>query len=167
MDVLRVIMGYDYLWNRIRVLGGAYGCMSSFGRSGGAFFVTYRDPHIRNSLQVFADAADYLTNYDADERSMTKSVIGAVSSLDRPLVPRQFGRMSLQAFLSGITDEDLQRERDEVLSCTAEDIRALAGPVRAFVSDSCICVVGSRDKILENQDLFDRVDTLEGDGETP
>ncbi len=74
---------------------------------------------------------------------MTKSVIGAVSSLDRPMSPRQFGRYSLQALLSGVTDEEIQRERDEVLSCTKEDIRKLADPVRAFADESCICVIGS------------------------
>ncbi len=160
MDVLRVIMGYDFLWQRIRVLGGAYGCMSSFGRTGGAFFVTYRDPHLIDSLYVFAQAADYLESYDCDERAMTKSVIGAVSSLDRPMSPRQFGRYSLQALLSGVTDEEIQRERDEVLGCTQGDIRALAGPVRAFADQSCICVIGSKERIEENCDIFDRVEQL-------
>ena len=160
MDVLRVIMGYDFLWQRIRVLGGAYGCMSSFGRTGGAFFVTYRDPHLIDSLYVFAQAADYLAHYDCDERAMTKSVIGAVSSLDRPMSPRQFGRYSLQALLSGVTDEEIQRERDEVLSCTKEDIRKLADPVRAFADESCICVIGSKERIEENSYIFDRIEQL-------
>ena len=148
MDVLRVIMGYDFLWQRIRVLGGAYGCMSSFGRTGGAFFVTYRDPHLIDSLYVFAQAADYLESYDCDERAMTKSVIGAVSSLDRPMSPRQFGRYSLQALLSGVTDEEIQRERDEVLG------------VRAFADESCICVIGSKERIEENSYIFDRIEQL-------
>ncbi len=160
MDVLRVILGYDYLWQRIRVLGGAYGCMSGFGRTGGAFFVTYRDPHLLDSLFVFAQAAEYLEHYDCDERAMTKSVIGAVSALDRPLSPRQMGRYSLQALLTGVTGEDLQRERDEVLTCTKEDIRALAGPVRAFLSQSCICVIGSKDRIDETGYVFDRIEQL-------
>ena len=160
LRVLRVIMGYDYLWQRIRVKGGAYGCMSSYGKDGTSYFVTYRDPHLAQSLDVFRQAPKYIRNYTADERTMTKSIIGAISALDRPLSPHMYGIYSFVGYMTNQTDEDMQRERDEILSCTQDTIRSLAGNIEAFLQDGCICVVGGAEKIKEHEDLFLSVEPL-------
>ncbi|WP_165443963.1 insulinase family protein [Lachnoclostridium sp. Marseille-P6806] len=160
LKVLRVIMGYDYLWSRIRVRGGAYGCMSSFGRDGTSCFVSYRDPHLMETVHVYEEAADYLRSFDTDERTMTQYIIGTISGMDAPLTPAALGRYSLTGYLSGIRSEDLERERREVLSCTPEDIRALAAYVEAFMADGSFCVVGTQEQIAGNRPLFDRVEKL-------
>ena len=160
LRVLKVILGYDYLWARIRMKGGAYGCMSSFGRDGNAYFVTYRDPHLASSIEAFEGAADYVASFDADERTMTKYVIGAVSSMDRPMTPSMFGRYSKNCRLMGLSTEDLQRDRDQVLACTQEDIRSMAAYIDAFMSDGALCVIGSAGKLEQAKDLFGSVEAL-------
>ncbi len=160
LRVLRVIMGYDYLWNRIRTKGGAYGCMSNFSREGSAFFVSYRDPHVRQTVKTFEDAAEYVRGFEADERTMTKYIIGAVSSLDQPLTPPALGKYSLTSYLTGYAFEDAQRERTEVLQAQPEDIRKLADYIDAVMQDDCICAVGSDEKMKSAADLFDSVEKL-------
>ncbi len=160
LRVLKVILGYDYLWKRIRMKGGAYGCMSGFAKDGTAYFVTFRDPHLLRSVETFEKAGEYLRSFDADERTMTQYVIGAVSSLDRPLTPSMYGRYGLSGYLANCTMEDRQKERDEVLGCDAADIRALGGLVDAFLRDGCICVVGRAGKIEEHKELFRSIEPL-------
>ncbi|MCR5093568.1 MAG: insulinase family protein [Lachnospiraceae bacterium] len=160
LRALRVMMGYDYLWQNIRVKGGAYGCMGNYRRNGDAFFVTYRDPHLKRSLDVFREAAAYIRGFDADERALTQYIIGAVSELDTPKTPMAKGAASMIAYLTGITQEMIQQARDELLAVTGDDIRALADIVEAFVSDGQICVVGSAEKIKAHEDLFARIEPL-------
>ncbi|MBQ6590497.1 MAG: insulinase family protein [Lachnospiraceae bacterium] len=158
--VLRVLMGYEYLWGKVRVEGGAYGCMSSFTRDGSAFLVSYRDPHLRRTIRTFEEAADFLRSFDADERTMTKYIIGAVSALDQPMTPYVYGRYSLSSYLTGLTDEKIQKERDQVLDATPADIRAMAPYLDAVMAEDCICVVGSDAKIRENKELFGEIRKL-------
>ncbi len=160
LKVLRVILGYDYLWNNIRVQGGAYGCGASFVRTGLAYFSTYRDPHLKNSIKVFEKAADYIRKFDVSDRDMTKFIIGTISDIDTPLTPKSEGLRSLGAFMSGMTFEDVQRERDEILSCNTAKIRQLAKYIDAVISDDTLVVVGSESKIDKNAGLFGKVDNL-------
>lgn len=160
LKVLRVMMGYDYLWNNVRVKGGAYGCMSSFTRTGDCFFVSYRDPNLQRTIEVYEKASEYLRNFVADERTLTQYIIGTVSDMDAPMSPSAYGAYSLGAYLSGITDEMIQKDRDEVLNVTEEDIRKLADYVEAVLEDNCVCVVGTAPKIEESKELFNTVDTL-------
>ena len=160
LRVLKVIMGYDYLWTRIRMKGGAYGCMSSYGRDGYAYFVTYRDPHLKGSIETFEGAAEYVRSFDCDERTMTKYVIGAVSGMDRPMTPSMLGRYSKSCRLMGLTAQDLQRDRDQVLGCTPEDIRSLADYIDAFMSDGVLVTIGSAAKLAQAPELFGSVEAL-------
>ena len=158
--VLRVLMGYEYLWSRVRVEGGAYGCMSGFLRDGSAFLVSYRDPHLRRTIKTFEETAQFLRSFDADERTMTKYIIGAVSALDQPMTPPVFGKYSLSSFLTGVTDAYNQKERDQVLDAGPEDIRALADYLDAVMDGHCLCVVGSDAKLRENAELFGEIRKL-------
>ena len=160
MRVLRVILGYEYLWYRVRMTGGAYGCMSGFSRDGSAFFVSYRDPHLGQTLETFEEAPAFIREYEADERALTKSVIGAVSGLDHPMTPPVYGKYSLTGYMTGLTIEKLQKERDEMLSCTVEDIRALADHLDTFLDDNCMCVVGSDEKLRSQSERFDSIEKL-------
>lgn len=149
LKVLRVMMSYDYLWNNVRVKGGAYGCMCSFGKSGESYFVSYRDPNLEKTVAVYEAAADYIENWQGDEEELTQYLIGAISELDTPKTPQDKGTFSLGGYLTGLSEEKLQQERDEILSVTVETIRSLGEHIRAFLSDDCLCVLGREDKIKQ------------------
>ena len=158
--ILNTILGYDYFWIKVRVQGGAYGCNMNASRQGDMVFVSYRDPNLAETLKVFEQTGDYLRNFDADERDMTKYIIGTVSGMDTPLTPSQRGLRGLNCYLSGITQEILQNTRNEVLDATVEDIRALAAPVDAAMEQGYICVVGNESVIEANKDLFTNIESL-------
>ncbi|MCR4909188.1 MAG: insulinase family protein [Lachnospiraceae bacterium] len=160
LKVLKVIMGYDYLWQNVRVKGGAYGCMSAFARNGDSYMVSYRDPHIRETLEVFKGAEAYIASFDASKRDMTRYIIGTVSDLDTPLTPRTRGLRSLAAWLGNYTYEDLQKERDEVLGADVAAIRLLAPFARVIMEKNNHCAIGGEERIEENKDLFDTVRSL-------
>ena len=159
-QVLKVIMGYEYLWSQIREKGGAYGCMCAFGKTGDCYFVSYRDPNLEKTVDVYKNAADAIANFVADERTMTQYVIGAVSEMDTPMTPSALGVFSLGGYMTGRSEEDKQAERDQVLNCTQEDIQALAGHIKAFMSDKALCVVGNAEKIAGAKHLFDKTEQL-------
>ena len=160
LRVLKVLMSYEYLWQEVRVKGGAYGCMCTFGKSGDSYFVSYRDPNLKGTVEAYERAADFVAAFEGDERTMTQYIIGAVSEMDTPLNPAAKGLRSMSAFLTNQTLEDIQKERDEVLSATQEDIRALAAHIRAFMQDDCLCVVGNEEKLREEKELFLNLENL-------
>lgn len=160
LRILKTVMNYDYLWLNIRVQGGAYGCMSGFSRNGDSYLSSYRDPNLRKTNEVFAGIPAYLHDFDADERDMTKFIIGTVSALDAPLTPAAKGLRSMSAYLSGVTDEDVQKERDEVLQATAADIRALEPLVASILDDDCLCVIGNEDMLTKEEDMFIHLEDL-------
>lgn len=158
--VVRTILSYDYLWNEVRVKGGAYGVMCSFAPEGIGYMVSYRDPNLTETNQVYEEIPDYLQRFDVDEREMMKYIIGTISELDTPLTPRQKGIRSFGAYIKGVTWEDVQKEREEVLSATPEKVRRAAEMIKAILSDGYICVLGSEEKIQQAQHLFDVVQVL-------
>ena len=160
MKILKMILSYDYLWLNIRVKGGAYGCMSSFLRTGECYFTSYRDPNLAKTNQVYEGVPEYLRNFDPDERDMTKYIIGTFGSLDTPLYPEAKGSRSMAAYLEHLTYEDIQKERDEILNATKEDIRQLAVPIEAVLSDDQICVIGNEQAIRSEEGMFLSVSSL-------
>ncbi|MDD6193788.1 MAG: insulinase family protein [Lachnospiraceae bacterium] len=160
LNILKVILSYDYFWINIRVKGGAYGCRSVFSRNGDTYFVSYRDPNLEKTNQVFAETADYLEDFAVDERDMTKYIIGTISEMDTPLTPSQRGTRALSAYLQGITFEEIQRTRDQVIDATVEDIRAMADLVRETMDQGYFCVVGNEDVLRESPELFDSLENL-------
>lgn len=160
LKVLRVIMGYDYLWNNVRVKGGAYGCMSAFRRNGSSYFVSYRDPNLGKTVETYEKVVEYLENFDADEREMTQFIIGTLSGEDTPLTPSAKGKRSFAAFMSNIDEALLQKERDELLGTTKEDIRGLSEYMRTFLEQDCICVIGNTNAIENEKQLFNHVEPL-------
>ncbi|MBQ2802810.1 MAG: insulinase family protein [Lachnospiraceae bacterium] len=154
LRVLKVMMGYEYLWVNVRVKGGAYGCMCSFGKSGDSYFVSYRDPNLGKTLDIYEKAAAAVEEFEADERTMTQYIIGAISDLDMPMNPAAQGLRSLSAYMTGLTEEMLKKEREELLNTTVEDIRELAQYIRAFMEQDYLCVVGNANKIQEEKKIF-------------
>lgn len=157
---LKVMMGYEYLWNEVRVKGGAYGCMSAFARTGNAYFVSYRDPNLTRTIDTYMGAADFLRNFKMDERTCMKFIIGAISDFDKPLSPASRGLRALSYYLSNISKEDVLKERNEILGFDAQVAVKLADYIDAFLEDDCLCVIGNEGEIAKNSELFEKIDNL-------
>lgn len=162
LSVLKVMMNYDYLWIRLRVQGGAYGCMCGFSPNGTGYFTSYRDPNLKETYDVYEGAVDYVKNYEADERTMRKFIIGAVSGVDVPLGASDKGARSLSAWLTHTSYEKLEKNRYELLHADVETIRSLYGIVDVVVHSGLRCIVGNAGKIQENKDMFQKIEPLTG-----
>ena len=149
LDILKVILSYDYLWINIRVKGES-------------FLVSYRDPHLKRTLEVYQGVPDYIRAFEADEREMTKYIIGTISNKDVPRTPQMQGSISKTAYFSNVTEDMLQKERNQILEAQKEDIQKLAALVEAVLSDDQICVVGSETAIEKAEDVFMEVKPLIG-----
>lgn len=160
LNVLQVIFSYDYLWINVRVKGGAYGCMCNFNRIGDAFFTSYRDPNLKRTYEIYKQAAEYVEHFDASDRDMLKYIIGAICKLDAPMTPSAEGAYNYICYLSGITDEQLQKDRNEVLTADVEKIRELAPYLKAVLSKECIAALGDEDVIQSEDTLFDEIRNL-------
>lgn len=158
--ILKVILSYDYLWIQVRVKGGAYGCMSGFGIYGDSYLVSYRDPNLGQTNEVFEKTADYVERFDADERDITRYIIGTISEMDTPLTPAAEGARSMSAWMTHTTEEVLQKIRDEVLDASPADIRALAGGIRELLAEESFCAIGNENRIEKEKELFDQTFSL-------
>jgi Zn-dependent M16 (insulinase) family peptidase len=134
--------------------------MCNFGKTGDSYLVSYRDPNLKKTVEVFEKTGDYVRSFDADERTMTKYIIGAIGDMDVPMTPAVKGSRSSGAYLSNLDFADVQKERDELLNCTKEDIQALAGYIDAIINEDAVCVVGNSQSIEENKDMFMSVENL-------
>jgi hypothetical protein len=160
LKVLKVIFSYEYLWKNIRVKGGAYGCMSGFSHNGDSYLVSYRDPNLSKTVEVYENAPDYVRNFTVTDRDMEKFIIGTIGGMDTPMTPATDGTRSFGAYMVHATMEDYQRERDEVLHADQDSIRALAGLLEGVVSQNYFCVVGNAGKIQGEGKMFDRIEAL-------
>ncbi len=160
LRLLRLILSYDYLWNNVRVKGGAYGCGSSFMRTGECYFSSYRDPNLSKTNQIYEKIPEYLRNFQPDDREMTGYVIGTFGAMDTPMNPEAKGQRSMNSYFTGITFDILQKERTEILNATQKDIQALAPMIEAVLSDGHFCVVGNEKNIEDEKELFDVINKL-------
>ncbi|SDY40388.1 insulinase family protein [Tindallia californiensis] len=157
LQVLKTMISLDYLWKKVRVVGGAYGAMAGFQRNGNMYLVSYRDPNLEETLQVYKDLIEYVSNFSADEREMRKYIIGTMSRIDAPLTPAMKAEKSDAHYFSGITQEDLYEERQAILSTTPETITSLADMLQESLREEYICVVGNENKIKKAQGIFQRL----------
>ena len=155
MRVLTNILRNEFLHKEIRVKGGAYGVMTGFSTSGFQYFVSYMDPNLAETLEVYDRVADYLKSFEADKHEMEKFIIGEISSLDYPLNPERKGAVSDEDYITGFTQEDKQQIRTELLSTKVEDIRAFAPMIEELMSKNHYAVFGNDQKIQAAAELFD------------
>lgn len=160
LKILKMILGYDYLWMNIRVKNGAYGCMSAFLRTGETYFVSYRDPNLAKTNEVYNKIAEYVKGFEPDERDMTKYIIGTFGALDTPLAPEAKGSRSMSAYLENLDYDDIQKERDEILAASPEDIRKLADLIQSVLDDKCLCVIGNENAIQREKGMFMEIKSL-------
>lgn len=154
MALLDTILGFDYLWNNVRVKGGAYGVFSSFRRDGSCYIVSYRDPNVKETIEVYDGVSDYLENFEVSDREMQKYIIGTMRKLDSPITNSSKGEIATTLYLSGITYEQRVRERKEILNSTTDTIKSFAPLLKAVMKQNCICALGNENKLKENKDIF-------------
>ncbi|MCI1946049.1 insulinase family protein [Clostridium luticellarii] len=154
LQVLKSIANYEYLWNQVRVQGGAYGSFASFQRNGNMFFTSYRDPNLKHTLEVYDKAGEFFNNFNADDRQMVKYIIGTISDLDFPLSPSMKGERAVENYIRHVSYEDLQKERQEILNTGVEDIKGFSKLISSSMNKDNICVLGNEQKIKKNKDLF-------------
>lgn len=141
-QVLSHLLSTGYLWDRVRVQGGAYGGFSRFSEASGRLsFLSYRDPNVVSTIEAFDGAAEHLR--DLRPADLTQAIIGSVGDLDAPLTPDQKGFVSLQQFVSGETAAHRQLWRDEVLTTSAADARAFAARLDKLKGTGNVVVFGS------------------------
>jgi presequence protease len=137
-----------WLWDKIRVQGGAYGGQCIFDRySGGFTFVSYRDPNLIATLDTYDGAADFLRSADLNDVELTRNIIGTIGEVDSYRLPDAKGFDSMQRYLIGDTDEARQRMREEILSTTAADIRNFADAMADVAAHGRVIVLGSEQAI--------------------
>jgi presequence protease len=160
IQVLSQILSSDWLQNRIRVIGGAYGGFSNFSENGQVIFSSYRDPNLKESLDNYDAIPDYLDKLEVSEKEMTRYIIGTIAGLDNPLTPSQKGDVALRYYLEKSKPEDVQRERDEVINTTLGDIKAMKKMIADVLNQKVICVYGNEEKIQSQKELFGKIEKI-------
>lgn len=158
--VLKSLLSMDYLWNKIRVVGGAYGAFFGINRSGDVMLTSYRDPHLRQSLVAYDGAPEYLKNLDLSQRELEKYIIGTISSKDVPLSAAMKADLWDTYYFSGISQADIQQERDEILGTKVETLRAAAPLLADVLAADYLCVLGNEGKIKEAAEVFNAVEYI-------
>ena len=157
LAVMETILRYEYLWKKVRVLGGAYGAFTQFMVDGTAMLCSYRDPNLKETLDAYQGLPEYLETLELSDREMTKYVIGTMAASEIQLTPSMKGERAMVHYLTGNTKENRMKIRSEVIGCTVDDIRRLAPLVKSIIDDPYICVMGSEDKIQRDKALFEDI----------
>ncbi|RPI25270.1 MAG: peptidase M16, partial [Chloroflexota bacterium] len=146
VQVITLFLRSTWLWEKVRVQGGAYGGFSLFDRQSGVLtFLSYRDPNLLGTLDVYNRTAEFLKQLDLSAPELTKSIIGAIGEMDAYLLPDAQGYMSMIRYLTGITDEDRQRLRDQVLATSLDDFRRFGEVLEPVEDHGHVVVMGSPD----------------------
>jgi presequence protease len=155
MRVLASLLDKEYLFQKIRVEGGAYGFSVNISRSGEVFLGSYRDPNLKETLEVFSKISQFLNNLSM--KNVDKYIIGTIGSLDMPLTPASKGGIAFFRYLAGIKEADLQKERDEVLKSSLADIKGYSKLFEGIIEKNYYCVLGNEAKIRKESNLFEKI----------
>ena len=166
LRVAAKLLSLDYLWNAVRVKGGAYGTGFIARPNGILAMYSYRDPHPDRSLSVYAHAAEYLTRFCSGEDDLTPYIIGAVADTDPLLTPHMRGMSAAAQYLTGRSYEDRCRLRREILSVTREDLLDLCALLRRMAESSSVCVVGGKTALDSCGDTLTTRRSLRGEGKS-
>lgn len=154
--VLRHILSLDYLWNNVRVKNGAYGSGVIFNAFGDFNLWSYRDPNLTETLEIYYNINNYVANIDADEKDLNKYIIGTLNSLDVLMSPSAQAAYSLNKYITNSPFEVYDKLVNEIINTTVEDLRKLAVEFENMKSKAYTCVLGSKEKVLENKQLFNK-----------
>ena len=149
-NVISKYLRTTWLWERVRVQGGAYGAFCLFNSLSGVLtFLSYRDPNLVKTVEIFDKTTEFLRNIDLSREELTKSIIGAIGDIDTYMLPDAKGYISLLQYLNGNNDEDRQQMRDEVLSTTVDDFRNFADVLEGVKENGLVKALGSKGAIEE------------------
>lgn len=160
MHVLKTVIDLEYLWNRVRVKGGAYGSGCVLKRNGNLYLYSYRDPNIRETIQSYNEIGHFLENLHLSERELRKYIIGTISSLDQPLTNKKKADRAIIRNICNITQEKLQKERDALLAITERELKEYAELFQKAMAENYLCTIGNSEKIKECQDLYENLYSL-------
>lgn len=160
MKVLQNILESEYLYPRVRLQGGAYGCYIDMNNDGNLAFFSYRDPNLTRTIDVYNETYKFLEDVDFSKEDMENFIIGTVGRVYKPLTPDKKGEKAVGDYICNITYEDIQRERDEILNTTIEDIKSYAKMIKFGMDEHYCCVVGNEGKIKENEAIFNKISKL-------
>lgn len=133
-----------WLWEQVRVQGGAYGAMCGFDALSGVFhFVSYRDPNIKRTLETYTQTAQYLQELKLSDDELSKAIVGAIGAIDRYQLPDMKGYSDTLRFMLNITDEDRQLRRDELLTTTVDHFRSFGAILEKALQNPVTAVLGS------------------------
>ncbi len=147
LDVVRTLVGFEFLWSRIRVRGGAYGAGMSAALNGNIAFYSYRDPSPASSLECYREVPEFIRSFVREGGDVTKYVIGAAGDADPIRTPRMRGAACTLRYLRGRDHEDAMRIRQELLSIDNDELLRLADVIEETVGNGAVCVVGGREKL--------------------
>lgn len=147
LAVTRTLLSTEYLIQRVRIVGGAYGCFCLIRPLGSCVFLSYRDPNLAATYDIFDSVADYLANIDISERDLLKFIIGTLRDFDSPMAPAEAARAAALDYFCGITPEMRLQWRNEAVNTTVDDIRCTAEPIKAMLDQGCRCVFGGSEKL--------------------
>ncbi|MPM85569.1 hypothetical protein SDC9_132650 [bioreactor metagenome] len=160
MNVIKNIVNTEYLWNEVRVKGGAYGCGCNFSRNGIVYAYSYRDPNVKETFDNFDNIGNFINKLTLSDKEITKYTLGAINVIDRPKSKADRLELMVARYYNGLTKEDVQRERDEILSVTEKDVKEYAQLFSAVMRYGAICTFGSETKINENKSLYEQTRRL-------
>lgn len=159
-NVLTNAIRFDYLWNEIRVKGGAYGSLYLHQRKGQTAFASYRDPNIRETLAVYRDLPEYLENIDLTEEELTKYIIGSISPLEQPKSARSKGVTALSRLKNDLSAQEIKELKEEILATEVKDLTKLASNFEDLLKQDAVVVIGNKVQIEKEKELFDEIHTL-------
>lgn len=160
LHVATNILNSTYLWDHIRLRGGAYGCDLTIDRNGHVILCSYSDPHLIRTLKTYEQIANFLSSIELTKKELDSYIIGTIGALDMPLSFEQKSHRVYIDKLCNYTNEILEKERFEVLSTTTQDIKSLAMFFKPLEVLDNYFVIGSEGKIRSHKNIFDHVITI-------
>ncbi|PRY84231.1 insulinase family protein [Alkalibacterium olivapovliticus] len=156
-QVLSTALRFDYLWNNIRVKGGAYGSLYLHRRNGNMALASYRDPNITKTLDIYKQLPSYIDTLELSESELLKYIIGTLSPLEQPKSAYKKGLTAFSRYKQGLTTQDIIRLKEEILATDSSKLSALKAPFEKVISDSTVAVIGNKAQIEKEKELFDAV----------
>ncbi len=156
-EVMATMLRYDYLWNTIRVMGGAYGAMYRHDNLGNVNMASYRDPNIIETLQAYEKVHEYIEHIDLTEEELLKYIIGTLSPLERPLSAFEKGILAFGRYQTGITNEQRQQNKEQILYTTSDDLKRRLNFYKDWYEDAGRVVIGNKAQIDKHAEIFDRI----------
>lgn len=159
--VIKNLVGSDYLYTEIRAKGGAYGQGLLVNQDGDMVATSYRDPHIINTLKVYDNIADYIRNLKLTDKELKDAIIGSINTFDPNLSPQDKGELAMSRYITGLTEEEVEKNKEECLKTTLEELKEYAEVLEKVMEKEYICVIGNEEKIMEHKELFGEIMPLQ------